>query len=242
MIVTIDGPAGAGKSSTAKEIAQKVSYSLLDTGAVYRCLTLYLLDIGYKDYDIMPDEIEKEEYKAKQDELINLIKDVTVDEEYKDGVNIIYLNGKDVSKEIRQPRILKHISEVCATKEIRKKVNELAKKISEGKDIVAEGRDMGSILFKDTADIKIFLTASSEERGKRRYSELKGINIDEVDINDPEFIEIVQAIEKRDFIDMTRKNDPLVIAEGAIVIDSTNMTKQEVVDKIVKMIEEKKKV
>ena len=214
MIVAIDGPAGSGKSSTAKEIAKQLNWLYLDTGAMYRSISLYFLnnDISYsenKDYSKLLENI-----KVKFEN--NLTQKV-------------FLNNIDVTRDIRSTEVTRFVSTVSTIPEVRRYCVEMQRKIAENSNIVIEGRDIGTKVFPN-ADVKIFLTASVEERAKRRFKEL----------NDSEritFEQLVEDIQIRDKKDSTRKISPLIIAKDATVIDTSGMDFNQQLTKIRKHIE-----
>ncbi len=209
--VAIDGPAGAGKSTIAKLLAKKIEAIYIDTGAMYRALTYKALDYG----------ISLEDEKKLSELLLNSKIELVPDEENQ----LILLDGKDITEEIRSPLVSQNVSIVAKHATVRKHMVELQKAFAEQTSIVMDGRDIGTIVLPD-ATVKIFLTASIEERARRRYNELlhKGYQ--------PIQSEILQDIENRDRLDQERENSPLVKADDAILIDATSMTVEEVVDQI----------
>jgi len=215
--IAIDGPAGAGKSTIAKIIAQRLNIEYIDTGAMYRAITLKIIRNGTDINNI--------------DEIIELLE--------KTDINFIngrvYLDGEDVSEEIRLPEIGKLVSQVAAIKEVREKLVAIQRDIAKNKSVIMDGRDIGTNVLKD-AEIKIFLVASVEERAKRRYKELieKGIEVS--------YDDIVKEIEKRDYIDSTREVNPLRKADEAIVVSNTNKTLEEVVEEILNIVYKKVEV
>lgn len=213
-IVTVDGPAGSGKSTIAKIIAKKYGLTYLDTGAMYRMIALYALENG----------IDLEDSKSIEAMLENTKLDIVG--------NQFFLNGKDVSEEIRTPRVSAVVSPVAAIKEVRVKLVDLQREISRGKSVILDGRDIGTVVFPN-GDVKIFLIASPEERAKRRLKEYeeKGVEAD--------YESVLASIKERDFIDSTRKESPLKKAEDAHEIDSSTMSIEEVVEAISKYIDEK---
>lgn len=213
-IVTVDGPAGSGKSTIAKIIAKKYGLTYLDTGAMYRMIALYALENG----------IDLEDSKSIEAMLENAKLDIVG--------NQFFLNGKDVSEEIRTPRVSAVVSPVAAIKEVRVKLVDLQREISRGKSVILDGRDIGTVVFPN-GDVKIFLIASPEERAKRRLKEYeeKGVEAD--------YESVLASIKERDFIDSTRKESPLKKAEDAHEIDSSTMSIDEVVEVISKYIDEK---
>ncbi len=217
MIITIDGPAGAGKSSVSKELARRLALTYLDSGAMYRALALYMLEKGV--------DIDDEAAVTEHLDHVKI--------GFKNGS--IYLGSRDVSDLIRTPEIDVASSAVSRIPAVRKYLTQLQKEIGRKGNIVAEGRDMGTVVFPE-ADFKFFLTASPEERAKRRMAQLESRkkNIVKHEI-------ILQQIKKRDKADTNRAIAPLRPANDAIVIDSTNLSFQEVVEKIIDIIHEGKK-
>lgn len=213
-IVTVDGPAGSGKSTIAKIIAKKYGFTYLDTGAMYRMIALYALE----------NSIDLQDSKAIETMLKNTKLDIVG--------NQFFLNGKDVSGEIRTPRVSAIVSPVSAIKEVRVKLVDLQREISKGKSVILDGRDIGTVVFP-SGDVKIYLVASPEERAKRRLKEYeeKGVEAD--------YESVLASIKERDFIDSTRKESPLKKAEDAHEIDSSTMSIDEVVEVISKYIDEK---
>ncbi|KRQ86624.1 Cytidylate kinase [Caloramator mitchellensis] len=213
--IAIDGPAGAGKSTIARIIADKLNIEYIDTGAMYRAVTLKFLRKGIdldNDYD----------------KISNILSYTDIN--FEKGK--IYLDDEDVSEEIRLPEIGKYVSRVAAMPEVREKLVKLQREIALKKSVIMDGRDIGTNVLMN-ADVKIFLIASAEERARRRYTELheKGIEVS--------FDEIYKEIENRDYIDSTRKINPLRKAEDAITIDSSNKTINEVVEDILLIIRNK---
>ena len=217
MIIAIDGPAGSGKSTIARLIAKDKGLIYLDTGAMYRLVTLKALNkgiLGNNDLNYL-EEIKK------------LLDNLNIDIK-KNG---FYLDNVDVSEEIRKPIVSENVSDVAAIREVREKMVDLQRKFSESKNVVLDGRDIGTVVFPN-ADLKIFLIADAKERAKRRYKELveKGENV--------EIEEIYENILKRDKIDSTRKESPLKKAEDAIEVDTTSKNIEEVKNEILRMINE----
>ena len=201
--VAIDGPAGAGKSTIAKQVAKENGYIYVDTGAMYRGLAIHFLSLG-----IDPKDTEK---------IAEACKDVEVTIGYEDEIQQIYVNGENVTAKLRTEEVGNMASMTSAIPEVREKLLE--------KDVIMDGRDIGTHVLPE-ADVKIYLTASVEIRAKRRYKELveKGVQCD--------LKEIEKDIEERDYRDMTRKIAPLKKAEDAILVDSSDMTLKEVVNTI----------
>ena len=216
MIIAIDGPSGSGKSTTAKMLAKHLNITHLDTGAMYRVVTWGLMR---KNIDIRNLERVKTFLKKAQIS-------------YKNS-NEVFLNGKMVSLDIRKKEITSNVSAVSSVKEVREFLVKIQRQIGKNIDCVIEGRDIGSVVFPK-ADFKFFLTADLDIRAKRRKSELKKIGA-EVTID-----EIRASIKKRDLIDSSRKLSPLKRPKDAIEIDSTNLTIDEQIDKIMNIIKKNK--
>lgn len=215
MIIAIDGPAGSGKSTIAKLIAKDIGLVYLDTGAMYRLVTLKALNEGILGNGKLSDlgKIKK------------LLDNLNIDIKE----NGFYLDDVDVSEEIRKPIISENVSDIAAIREVREKMVDLQRKFSKSKNVILDGRDIGTVVFPN-ADLKIFLVADAKERAKRRYRELveKGENV--------EIEEIYDNILKRDKIDSTRKESPLKKAKDAVEVDTTFKSIKEVKNEILKMI------
>ena len=209
MIIAIDGPAGSGKSTIAKLVAKDMGLVYLDTGAMYRLVTLKALNDGLN-------ELEK---------IKKLLDNLNIDIRE----NGFYLDDVDVSEEIRKPVVSENVSDVAAIREVREKMVDLQRKFSESKNVILDGRDIGTVVFPN-ADLKIFLVADAKERAKRRYRELieKGENV--------EIEEIYENILKRDKIDSTRKESPLKKAKDAVEVDTTSKSIEEVKNEILRMV------
>ena len=217
-IITIDGPSGAGKSTIAKLIADKLGFKYLDTGAMYRAVTLYMIE---NQVDIKNEE-----------EVINALNKLNIgfDSNYR-----IYLDSQDITEDIRKEKVVKFVSEVSAISSVRRKMVDLQRDIAKEGNYILDGRDAGSVVFPN-ADYKFYLEASLEERAKRRYKEELS---KEVDIS---FEAVKESIKKRDKYDSNRKDSPLVVPENAIIIDTTNMTIDEVAEEITDIFLNKKTI
>ena len=211
--IAIDGPSGAGKSSISKMLARDLGFTRIDTGAMYRAITLYLLE----------NNINIEEEKEVNNSLSNI--DIKIKDEK------IYLNGKDVSKEIRENNVTRNVSLVSSYKKVRDKLVLLQRDLANYANSILDGRDIGTNVLKD-ADIKIFLTASLEKRAKRRYLENREKGI-ETNLED-----LIKEIEKRDYADSNRDISPLKMAEDAILVDTTDLNQEEVVEEIKRIMED----
>ena len=216
MQVAIDGPASSGKSTISKLIAKENHFVYLDTGAMYRVVTLAVLrnKISIDDHEA----IEK------------LVQTIEIGFSMQDGKQSVFMNGEDVTDEIRSVEVTKNVSAVSAIKEVRTRLVHLQQEIAENHSIIMDGRDIGTVVLPQ-AEIKIFLVASVEERAKRRFIENqeKGIEMS--------YEELVEDIRRRDHIDSTRKESPLKKAEDAIEIDTTTMTIDDVVKTVTALIQ-----
>ncbi len=220
-VVAVDGPAGSGKGTVTKKVAQELNLISIDTGAMYRCVTLNMLrnNIGLQDTE-----------KIKE-----LLKTIKIEfKKERNNVDQVFLNGENVTKLIREKEVNEFVSQVSHVVEIRENITNLSRKVAEGKEVIMEGRDIGTNVFPN-AEVKIYLDATPEERAKRRLRQNieKGINIS--------FDEIVENIKFRDYNDKTSPVAPLKQAEDAIYIDSSNMKIDDVVKKIKDIVIEKKK-
>ncbi len=217
-IVAIDGPAGSGKGSITKIIADKMNFSCIDTGAMYRCVTLAIMN---KNIDLNNNE-----------EIKNLLENIDINLDEKNQK--VYLDGADVTKEIRTSEVSGLVSKVSAIKDVRLKLMDMQRKMAKDKDIIMEGRDITTLVFP-SADVKIYLDASVEERAKRRFkqSQEKGI--------ESSYDEILKNIKERDYNDMNKDFGALKRAEDAVYIDSSNLSVNQVTKKIIKIIKETKK-
>ncbi|MGE5398890.1 MAG: (d)CMP kinase [Ignavibacteriales bacterium] len=216
MIITIDGPAGSGKSTSAKLVAKKLGYTYLDTGAMYRAITYLAL---------------KQNMIRDESSVVRLAQDARLELKFIDGKTEVFLNGEDVTEAIRSYEVNSNVSEISVIPGVRKALVEKQQAIGANTSIVAEGRDTGTVVFPD-ADVKIFLTASLNERATRRLKEFqeKGQNLP---LEDIEF-----NIKKRDLIDSSREMSPLVKAKDAIEIDTSSITIEEEVSLILAKVEE----
>ena len=220
-IVAIDGPAGSGKGTITKLIAEKRNLVSIDTGAMYRCVAL----------DCLNNEIES----TNLDGIEKVLEKIQIELKKINGEQKVFLNGKDVSREIREPKVDDVVAKYAAIKQIRDKVTPMQRKMGETQNIIMEGRDIGTVVFPN-ADVKIFLDCSVEERARRRYKQdlEKGI--------ETTYEEVLASIKERHRLETERDIAPFVKAEDAIVVDSTNMSIDEVVETILKIIDEKLKI
>ena len=213
--IAIDGPAGAGKSTIAKMVSAKLGYIYVDTGALYRTAALYITENNIPDEDI-GESLKKADISLK---FIN-------------GAQRVYLGGRVVSDLIRTPEISMAASRTSAVPAVRAYLFETQKKIARENNVIMDGRDIGTVVLPD-AEVKIFLTASAEERANRRYKELS----EKPDC--PPYEEILRDIVQRDYQDMHRETAPLKQAEDAVLVDTTNLNLEQSADEIVRIITEK---
>ena len=214
-IVGIDGPAGSGKGTVTKKVANKLGLINIDTGITYRCVALEVLN-----QNISLEENEK---------IIEVAKNIKIEIDNTPDGDIVYLNGKNVTKDIRSKEVTKIVSPVSSIKEVRFLMVDIQRKLAEGKNVIMEGRDICTYVFPN-ADVKIYLDASIEERAKRRFKENQEKNIDMT------YEEVYESIRKRDENDKAKEIGALKIAEDSVVVDTTNLTIDEVVDKIIEII------
>ncbi|MDE5945851.1 MAG: (d)CMP kinase [Oscillospiraceae bacterium] len=216
--IAIDGPAGAGKSTIAKKLAEKLGYIYIDTGALYRAVALFRIENKLDDVK----------------ELINKLPECKIELGFENNVQQVYLNNKNVSSEIRQNHVSMKASETSAIPEVRQFLFDLQKKTASENNVIMDGRDIGTVVLPD-ADVKIYLTASPKERALRRYRELQGKP------DCPTFEKLLEEIIQRDKNDMNRPVAPLKKAFDAIEIDSTNISLDETIEKIYQIILDKTK-
>jgi len=212
-VVAIDGPGGAGKSTIARLLAQKLNYLHLDTGAMYRAVTLAALreDIDFN----------------QQDKLIELARKIDISFDQKGE---IFLDGENVSEEIRKAEVNKHVSQTAAVKGVRDVLVKKQQQLAQNNKVVMDGRDITTVVLPE-ADHKFFLTASLEERARRRYQEVRSKN------KDADFEKIKESIARRDKMDSEREHSPLKKAEDAVLVDTTNLSIDEVLAKMIEIIE-----
>ena len=218
MNVAIDGPAGAGKSTIAKKVAKEMGFIYVDTGAMYRSLALYFIRQG----------IDKDD----ETKISEAVKDCNVTIDYVNGEQQVILNGENVTGLIRTEEVGNMASASSVFKDVRTKLVSLQQDLAKSKDVIMDGRDIGTCVLPE-AQVKVFLTASVDERASRRDKELveKG--------EKPDLEKIKKDIEERDYRDSHRENSPLRQAEDAVLVDSSNMTIEEVVNAITKLCKDK---
>ena len=219
MIIVIDGPAGSGKSSTAKKIAELLDIQYLDSGALYRALTFLWLRTEPSDHSMFFENLPK----------------VKLETEYRDQLFNVKLNEKDITKEIRSQEVVNHVSEMATKPRARAFVNQYMRKLVTKDTYIADGRDLGTAVFPD-ADLKFYMDASLKERAKRRYEEVKS--------DDPEvsFEDVKENLRMRDEKDSNRSADPLKKDENAILIDTTGKSFDEQIEEMISIIREKLKL
>ena len=213
--IAIDGPAGAGKSTVAKAVSAELGYIYVDTGALYRTIALFITENNISDEDI-PEKIKNADVSLK----------------FVDGTQRVFLSDRDVSGLIRTPEISMEASRTSAIPAVREYLFGTQQKIARENNVIMDGRDIGTVVLPE-ADVKIFLTATPEERASRRYKELS----EKPDC--PSYEEILSDIIERDYNDMNRPVAPLKQADDAVLVDSTDLTLLEAVDRIIEIINEK---
>ena len=212
--VAIDGPAGAGKSSISKVVAKKLGYLYIDTGAMYRGITWALLNAGISidDVDAVEAALSKIELELRVEET---------------GLSV-WVNGTDVSQDIRTQYVTSHVSQVAAQKAVRTKLVEMQRHMASAGGVILDGRDIGSVVLPN-AELKVYLTASVETRGHRRWLELK-------DSENISLEEVCRTVAERDAMDMNRKESPLVCVDDAVVVETDHLSIEETVQTLIDLI------
>lgn len=217
LVIALDGPAGAGKSTIAKAVAEKIGYAYIDTGAMYRAVTWKFVQTGH----------------AYEDEFIGeLSEQMVIEFQPRDGVNHVFADGTEITGFIRTPEISKLVSPLSAIPRVRVAMVAQQRRMGEKGGVILDGRDIGTVVFPN-ADLKIFLTATVEERSQRRYKELVANG------NKMDFEQVKADLVQRDYQDSHRPVSPLKQADDAVLLDSTGMSIDEVRDKIIAMIKGK---
>lgn len=219
MKIAIDGPAGAGKSTISKKVANELGYVYIDTGAMYRTVGLYLIEHGV-------------DIKNEKEKVVEMLEDISIDMKTTPQGQLMFLNGEDVTSKIRTEQVSMAASLVAVIGEVRKKLVALQREFAGTRNVIMDGRDIGTHVFPD-AECKIYLTASARARGERRYAENieKGIPCD--------LEEVCKDIEARDLNDSTRKESPLKQADDAILLDTTELSLEESIEKATAIIKER---
>lgn len=223
LTIAIDGYSSCGKSTLAKALAEKLDYIFIDTGAMYRGVTLYALKNGFIDED-----------GVAVDDLVSALDDISLTFELTaepGGKPILYLNGLNVEHEIRTPKVAAHVSKIAAIKNVRIKLVDEQRKLGKKGGVVMDGRDIGSVVFPK-AELKLFITAQPAIRAQRRYDELIGNGIQ------TSLEEVAKNLAERDHIDSTRIESPLIQTDDAIVIDNSYLTPAEQVEQVLEMVNE----
>ena len=219
-IVAVDGPAGSGKGSITQIVAERLNLVTIDTGAMYRSVTLAMLEqnVGIDDLD----------------KIVEILKNIKIEFKEEENTKKVFLNGKDVTLKIRSKEVNEFVSPVSTIKIVREHLANLQREMAKTIDVIMEGRDIGTNVFPN-AEVKIYLDATPEERARRRFkqNEENGIKIP--------FDEILKNVKERDYIDSHREIAPLKKADEAIYIDSTGMTIEEEANEVIKIIEEKRR-
>ena len=218
IIIAIDGHSGCGKSTTSRLLAKNLNFKYLDSGAMYRAVTLYFVNKGVSQNDT----------KKIKDELNNII----IDFKYVEDNQHIFLNDQDVENEIRYDEISNQVSLFSSNSSIRKFLVNKQKTFGINKNIVVEGRDITTVVFPD-AEIKVFMTADIQVRAKRRFNEMKSKNPDIT------YSDVIKNLEDRDIQDSTRKDSPLMVADDAFILDTSDLEINDQVDKIINFISNK---
>ncbi|SKB82152.1 cytidylate kinase [Salegentibacter holothuriorum] len=221
--IAIDGYSSTGKSTVAKQLAAELGYVYVDTGAMYRAVTLYLM----RKMLVSDTHFDKEAI-LRHLPFINI--SFVFNKEV--GYGEVHLNKENVEKEIRLMEVSQQVSKVAAVPDVRKMLVKIQQEIGKNKAVVMDGRDIGTVVFPD-ADLKLFMTASTEKRAERRYNELK----DRVD--DIKYEDVLANVKERDYLDTTRDDSPLVKAEDAVEIDNSDMNLEEQFEKVLKLAREK---
>lgn len=220
--IAIDGYSSCGKSTLAKALAQKLNYNYIDTGAMYRAVTVYCLRNGIVLNSVI--DLPK---------LLESLKEIKVSFDYNSTTKVseVFLNGEHIEKEIRTLEVANNVSSISSIKEVREKMVALQRKMGKDKGVIMDGRDIGSFVFPD-AELKLFMTADKDVRTQRRLDELSSKG------EHHSFEDVKRNLEKRDFDDTTRKENPLIQAEDAIVLDNTDLSKEDQLNFVMKLIDD----
>ena len=218
--VAIDGPAGAGKSTIAKAAAQKLNFVYVDTGAIYRTVGLAAKNNGFA-----PDDREK---------VVAMLPSLEIDMRYVNQVQRMFLNGEDVSEAIRTPEASHYASNVAAMSEVRAFLMDMQRQMAAQYDVLMDGRDIGTVVLPN-ADLKIFLTASAEERARRRYAQMQEKGTDQ------SYEQVLAEIIERDKRDSERETAPLKQADDAILLDTSDLTQEQSIQAVIDLIDSRRK-
>ncbi len=220
IVIAIDGFSSTGKSTVAKQLARDLGYVYVDTGAMYRAVTLYAMQNNF---------INKDHFKVN--DFVMELHNITINFKYNKDLEFseVYLNNSNVEKEIRTLEVSSFVSQVAAIPEVRYQLVKQQQKMGEEKGIVMDGRDIGTVVFPD-AELKIFMTASADTRAKRRFDELIGRG------DDVNYEDVLRNVQERDYIDSNRADSPLVKAEDAVEIDNSHLTLEEQFIKVKQLV------
>ncbi|MBR9915253.1 MAG: (d)CMP kinase [Algicola sp.] len=221
--IAIDGFSSTGKSTVAKRLAKYLGYVYVDTGAMYRAVTLYAMQHGFIQADCFD-----------QEGLISALEEVKISFKFNEdlGYAEVYLNGKNVEKAIRTLEVSQFVSQVATVSEVRKQLVKQQQSLGQDKGVVMDGRDIGTVVFPD-AELKLFMTASAEKRAQRRYDELLERG------DDVAYEAVLKNVQTRDRIDSTREDSPLMKADDAIEVDNSNMSLDEQFEYILRLYKDK---
>ncbi|MBQ0767709.1 MAG: (d)CMP kinase [Bizionia sp.] len=221
--IAIDGFSSTGKSTVAKQLAKYLGYIYVDTGAMYRAVTLYAMQHGFIDAN-----------HFETSKLVNALEDITISFKFNDtlGFAEVYLNGVNIEKEIRTLEVSSFVSQVAAVSKVRTQLVKQQQQMGKDKGVVMDGRDIGTVVFPD-AELKLYMIASAEKRAKRRFDELieRG---DEVS-----YADVLKNVEERDYIDSNREDSPLRKAEDAIELDNSNLDLKTQFERVVSLVNDK---
>lgn len=226
MTIAVDGYSSCGKSTLAKDIAKQLQLNYIDTGAMYRCVTLFALRNNL---------IDEQTALINVNQLLELLPTIELEFQWNQalGRSTIFMNGEDVEAEIRLPRVASFVSQIAAIKEVRVAMVSLQRQMGERGGVILDGRDIASVVFPN-ADLKLFVTADPKVRAERRLAELTANGVETT------FDDVYKSLLERDHIDSTRAESPLIQVEDAIVIDTTSLTKEEQVEQVKALIQNKK--
>ncbi|MBQ3636343.1 MAG: (d)CMP kinase [Bacteroidales bacterium] len=223
IIIAVDGHSSCGKSTLSKEVAKKIGIGYVDTGAMYRSVTLY----GMRKGIVSDDELRTEELVSRLGEI-----SISFKFDQEKGRNTTYLNGENVEDEIRTIEVSRNVSKVSAIKEVRAKLTDWQRHAADEGSVIMDGRDIGTVVFPQ-ADLKIFMTATAEVRAQRRYDELIGKG------EQANYEEVLANVKERDEIDSTREVSPLRKADDALLLDNSNLSREEQYDVVIGWLKER---